>query len=96
MLPWPRRAAGAGSRAKERFHVSVLITPVGGFCALRFAAVPAFAEYPTPPITLRRLLDMDCAHPNKADRSPQALQKPVESEVVGWSSVLKGAPAVAN
>ena len=74
---------------------SVRITPVGGFCASLWS-VPAFGEYPTRSITLRRLLDRGCALPDKADRSPQAPQKSVASKVVCCSSVLKGAPAVAS
>ena len=45
--------------------------------------------------TRKRLLDIGSEIPNKADRTPQALQKLVESEVARWSSVLKatGEPA---
>jgi tripartite-type tricarboxylate transporter receptor subunit TctC len=39
--------------------------------------------------TGKRLLDIGCVLPHKADRTPQALQKRVESEVALWSSVLK-------
>jgi tripartite-type tricarboxylate transporter receptor subunit TctC len=39
--------------------------------------------------TRRRLLDIGNEIPNKAERTPQALQKLVESEVSRWSSVLK-------
>ena len=41
------------------------------------------------PATAKHLLDIGCAIPDKADRTPQALQKRVESEVARWSSVLK-------
>ena len=41
----------------------------------------------------KRLLDMGCAIPDKANRTPQALQKRVESELVRWASVLKAAGA---
>ena len=41
--------------------------------------------------TRKRLVDIGCVIPNKADRTPQALQKRVESEVARWSSVLKAA-----
>jgi tripartite-type tricarboxylate transporter receptor subunit TctC len=45
----------------------------------------------------KRLLDMGCGLPDKAERSPQALQKRVEGEVARWSLVLKRAgAAVAN
>jgi tripartite-type tricarboxylate transporter receptor subunit TctC len=39
--------------------------------------------------TAKRLLDIGCLIPDKADRTPQALQKRVESEVARWSAVLK-------
>ena len=39
--------------------------------------------------TRKRLLDIGSEIPDKADRTPQALQKLVESEVARWSSVLK-------
>jgi tripartite-type tricarboxylate transporter receptor subunit TctC len=39
--------------------------------------------------TAKRLLDIGCVLPEKADRTPQALQKRVESEVARWSLVLK-------
>ena len=39
--------------------------------------------------TRKRLLQIGCEIPNKKDRTPQALQKFVESEVARWSSVLK-------
>jgi tripartite-type tricarboxylate transporter receptor subunit TctC len=41
------------------------------------------------PATAKRLLDIGCSIPDKADRTPQALQKRVESEVARWSLVLK-------
>jgi len=40
--------------------------------------------------TRKRLLALGCVIPAKADRTPQALQSRVESEVLRWSSVLKG------
>jgi len=39
--------------------------------------------------TRKRLLDIGSEIPSKEDRTPQALQKLVESEVARWSSVLK-------
>lgn len=42
-------------------------------------------------VTRKRLLDIGSEIPSSADRTPQALQKLVESEVVRWSSVLKAA-----
>ena len=44
----------------------------------------------------KRLLDLGCAIPDKADRTPQALQVRVESEVARWASVLKPAGGTAN
>ena len=41
--------------------------------------------------TRKRLLDIGSEIPNKADRTPEALQKLVESEVARWSPVLKAA-----
>lgn len=41
----------------------------------------------------KRLLDLGCAIPDKADRTPKALQERVQSEVTRWSSVLKAAGA---
>ena len=46
--------------------------------------------------TRKRLLDLGCVIPDKADRTPQALQKLVDSEVARWSSVLKLAGVSAN
>jgi hypothetical protein len=34
--------------------------------------------------------------PDKADRTPQALQKLVESEIARWSAVLKGSSEPGN
>jgi hypothetical protein len=48
------------------------------------------------PVTSKRLLDKGCILPDRAERSPQALQERVESEVARWSSILKGAKAVRN
>lgn len=39
--------------------------------------------------TRKRLLQIGCEIPDKKDRTPQALQKLVESEVARWSSVLR-------
>jgi tripartite-type tricarboxylate transporter receptor subunit TctC len=39
--------------------------------------------------TRKRLLALGCVIPATADRTPQALQSRVESEVLRWSSVLK-------
>jgi len=39
--------------------------------------------------TAKRLLEIGCAIPESADRSPEALQRRVEREVARWSSLLK-------
>lgn len=44
----------------------------------------------------KRLVDLGGVVPNKTDRTPQALQKLVESEVARWTPILKAAGAVAN
>ena len=41
------------------------------------------------PATRKRLLDLGSVIPDKAGRSPQALQKLVESEVARWNPILK-------
>jgi len=46
--------------------------------------------------TSTRLLQIGAVIPDKKDRTPQALQSFVESEIARWSSVLKGAGATAN
>jgi tripartite-type tricarboxylate transporter receptor subunit TctC len=46
--------------------------------------------------TRKRLLDLGGVVPNAAERTPEALQKLVESEVARWTPVLKAAGAVAN
>jgi tripartite-type tricarboxylate transporter receptor subunit TctC len=46
--------------------------------------------------TRSRLLALGSEIPEKSDRSPQALQELVESEVARWSSVLKAAGVTAN
>jgi tripartite-type tricarboxylate transporter receptor subunit TctC len=46
--------------------------------------------------TRKRLLDIGNEVPETADRTPQALQKLVESEVTRWSSVLKAAGVTAK
>lgn len=43
--------------------------------------------------TRKRLADLGGVIPNKEERSPQALQKLVESEVARWTPVLKGVTA---
>jgi tripartite-type tricarboxylate transporter receptor subunit TctC len=45
--------------------------------------------------TRKRLLELGLVPPSRADRTPQALQKLVESEVARWTVVLKtaGVPA---
>jgi tripartite-type tricarboxylate transporter receptor subunit TctC len=48
------------------------------------------------PDTLKRLLDIGSEVPTKADRTPQALQKLVESEVSRWSSLLKAVGVTAK
>ena len=52
---------------------------------LRDAPVKALDD----PATSKRLLELGGFLPEKADRTPQALQKRVESEVALWSSVLR-------
>jgi tripartite-type tricarboxylate transporter receptor subunit TctC len=42
-------------------------------------------------VTRKRLLDIGSEIPSKADRTPEALQKLVESEVARWTPVLKAA-----
>jgi tripartite-type tricarboxylate transporter receptor subunit TctC len=44
----------------------------------------------------KRLLDLGGVLPSKADRTPQALQKLVESEVARWTPILKASGAVGN
>ena len=44
----------------------------------------------------KRLLDIGSEIPAKPDRTPQALQKLVESEVARWSSLLKAAGVIAR
>ena len=46
--------------------------------------------------TRKRLLDIGNEIPDKADRTPQSLQKLVDSEVTRWSSVLKAAGVTAK
>lgn len=46
--------------------------------------------------TRKRLLDLGGVVPNAAERTPEALEKLVESEVARWTPVLKAAGAVAN
>jgi len=46
--------------------------------------------------TSKRLLQIGSVIPDKKDRTPEALRQFVESEIVGWSSVLKPAGATAN
>ena len=46
--------------------------------------------------TRKRLLDLGSVLPDKAGRTPAALQKLVESEVARWTPVLKAAGATAN
>ena len=41
--------------------------------------------------TRKRLLDLGSVIPDQAGRSPQALQKLVESEVARWNPILKAA-----
>ncbi len=41
--------------------------------------------------TSRRLVEIGCEIPGKADRTPEALQQLVESEVARWSALLKTA-----
>jgi tripartite-type tricarboxylate transporter receptor subunit TctC len=48
------------------------------------------------PDTLKRLLDIGSDVPTTADRTPQALQRLVESEVARWSSLLKAAGAAGK
>ena len=46
--------------------------------------------------TRKRILDLGGTVPSKAERTPDALQKLVESEVARWTPILKAAGAVAN
>lgn len=46
--------------------------------------------------TRKRLLELGSVIPDKAGRTPDALQKLVESEIARWTPVLKAAGAVAN
>jgi tripartite-type tricarboxylate transporter receptor subunit TctC len=46
--------------------------------------------------TRKRLLELGSVIPDKAGRSPEALQKLVESEVARWTPVLKAAGVTAN
>jgi tripartite-type tricarboxylate transporter receptor subunit TctC len=46
--------------------------------------------------TRKRLLDLGCVIPSTAERTPQALQELVNSEVARWSSVLKVGGVSAN
>lgn len=46
--------------------------------------------------TRKRLLDLGGVIPDRAGRSPEALQKLVESEVARWMPVLKGAASQAS
>ena len=46
--------------------------------------------------TRKRILDLGGVVPTKAERTPEALQKLVESEVARWTPILKAAGAVAN
>ncbi|QFU15646.1 tripartite tricarboxylate transporter substrate binding protein BugD [Microvirga thermotolerans] len=46
--------------------------------------------------TRKRLLDLGGVIPSKEERTPQALQKLVESEVARWTPVLKAAGATAE
>ena len=46
--------------------------------------------------TKKRLLDLGGVLPTAAERTPEALQKLVESEVARWTPVLKAAGATAE
>ena len=46
--------------------------------------------------TRKRLLDIGSEIPDKGERTPQALQKLVESEVYRWSLLLKAAGVTAK
>ncbi len=46
--------------------------------------------------TRKRLLELGSVIPDTAGRSPDALQKLVESEVARWTPVLKAAGVTAN
>jgi tripartite-type tricarboxylate transporter receptor subunit TctC len=46
--------------------------------------------------TRKRLLELGSVIPDRAGRSPEALQKLVESEVARWTPILKAAGATAN
>jgi tripartite-type tricarboxylate transporter receptor subunit TctC len=59
-------------------------TPPKALAALNGALVKALDD----PTTLARLLELGSVIPDKAGRSPQALQQLVESEVARWARVL--------
>jgi tripartite-type tricarboxylate transporter receptor subunit TctC len=50
----------------------------------------ALAKALDDPATAKKLLDIGCAIPDKAERTPEALAKRVASEVARWAAVLKG------
>jgi putative tricarboxylic transport membrane protein len=47
-------------------------------------------------VTRKRLLELGSVLPDREGRSPEALQKLVESEVARWTPILKAAGATAN
>jgi tripartite-type tricarboxylate transporter receptor subunit TctC len=67
-------------------------TPPEVVAKLNAALVKALDEE----ATRKRLLELGSVIPDRAGRSPEALQKLVESEVARWTPVLKAAGATAN
>ena len=67
-------------------------TPAAVVAKLNAALVAALDDENT----RRRLLELGSVIPDKAGRTPEALQALVESEVARWTPVLKAAGAVAN
>jgi tripartite-type tricarboxylate transporter receptor subunit TctC len=67
-------------------------TPADVVAKLNAALVKALDDEST----RKRLLELGSVIPDKAGRSPDALQKLVESEVARWTPVLKAAGVTAN
>ena len=67
-------------------------TPATAVAKLNAALVAALDDENT----RKRLLELGSVIPDKAGRTPEALQTLVESEVARWTPVLKAAGAVAN
>jgi tripartite-type tricarboxylate transporter receptor subunit TctC len=67
-------------------------TPPAVVATLNAALIKALED----PATKKRLLDLGADLSDTASRTPQGLQKLVESEVARWNKVLKGAGQVAQ